>query len=109
MENLINHIIDKIKIAQEWSKNINDDIYLELSKDEITNYFDKLYYNISKWNTYYHNKEIYKIISNYKEYESIISELELCLIDYDDIISITDISLCYYELGKKLTELAGGK
>lgn len=109
MQKIINHIIDELKIAQEWSKNIKDDIYLELSKDEIINYFEKLYCNISKWNLYYRNKEIDKIISNYKQYESIISELELCLLDYDDIISITDISLSYYELGKKLTELSGEK
>lgn len=103
MKKLINRIIMELEKAKECSYKLESGIYEELSKEEIISYFDELYNNISQWNIYLHNNELKKIISNYKKYESIISELELCLIDYDDI-RITDISLSYYELGKKLTE-----
>ena len=46
-----------------------------------------------------------EIKDNYKEVESIISELELCLADYRDIFNMDGISYAIYEIGKKLKEL----
>ncbi len=109
MKKILNRIIMELEKAKECSYKLESEIYEELSKEEIISYFDELYNNISQWNIYLQNNESKKIISNYKKYESIISELELCLMDYDDDIRITDISLSYYELGKKLTEFIGGK
>lgn len=109
MKKLLNHIVEELKKACESSKYLSEDMHFELTKEEVITDFNLLYAGISKWEEYLRNNEIKKILDDYKKYESIISELELCLLDYDETFNIRDISCSYFEYGKKLIEFQGRK
>ena len=98
IENISKYLEKDCKLANE----LEDIVYLELTKSEIIEYFDKVTSGINKWKEYLNNNKINLIVNEYKDFESIISELELCLIDYDELFNIRDISCSYYELGEKL-------
>ena len=90
------------KVIDE-ANDLEDKIYLEISKSQIIKYLNYAYTNIKDWQTYYESKEYDAIINNYKEIESIISQLELCLADYDDKFHIDGISYSIFQIGKVLS------
>lgn len=108
MNGLINSISINLENAYELSKKLEDDTYFELTKDEVVKYLETVNSGISKWKDYIKNNKINLIIDDYKNFESIISELELCLLDYDESFKIRDISNSYYELGKELVKFQKG-
>ncbi len=91
----LNYILTNLKRATHESNTLKDKIYLELSKDQIIIYLNYVYDCILKWKD---NYEL--IIQDYKEIESIIGWLELCLVDYDDKFHIEGIAYSIYEIGK---------
>ena len=102
MNELIKHIFLEVKNACKLARKLNDDVYFELTKDEVINYLEVIKSGISKWEEYLINNNINLIIKDYKKFESMISELEICLLDYDEEFNIRDISCSYFKLGEKL-------
>ena len=80
-------------------------MYFELSNDELINYINDVYLKIKKWNYYYEIKKYELIISEYKMIEPIISELELCLADLENIFHMKGISYSLFQIGKILSNI----
>ena len=90
-------------------KNINilkQDFYFEMSKKQIIDCFNSLLSTLKSWQQYFNDSKINLIQKNYKELESNISELELCLADYDDILHYEGISYALYQIGHLLSEIS---
>lgn len=99
----LNYTLSNLKKVIDEANDLEDKIYLEISKSQIIKYLNYAYTNIKDWQTYYESKEYDAIIKNYKEIESIISQLELCLADYDDKFHIDGISYSIFQIGKVLS------
>lgn len=99
----LNYALSNLKKVIDEANDLEDKIYLEISKNQIIKYLNYAYTNIKDWQTYYESKEYDAIINNYKEIESIISQLELCLADYDDKFHIDGISYSIFQIGKVLS------
>ena len=93
--NSLNYILTNLKRATHETNTLENKIYLELSKEQIIIYLNYVYDSILKWED---NYEL--IIQDYKEIETIIGYLELCLVDYDDKFHIEGIAYSIYEIGK---------
>ena len=102
MKKILDDIINIVKSDVEVAANLDDHNYEELTKKEIVDSFNELYSGISKFIEYYDDNNMESIISSYKKYEGIISELEWCLLDFDDEFKMREISCLYYDFGKKL-------
>ena len=103
-ENLEYVLVNLEKCINE-SKSLEDKEYLELTKKEVVYYLNNVYKIIKEWEILYNNRNYDAIKVRYKEVESLISELELCLADYKDIFNIDGISYAIFEIGKKLKVL----
>ena len=99
----LNYALSNLKKVIDEANDLEDKIYLEISRSQIIKYLNYAYTNIKDWQTYYESKEYDAIINNYKEIESIISQLELCLADYDDKFHIDGISYSIFQIGKVLS------
>ena len=84
---------------------LENKMYFELSNDELINYINDVYLKIKKWNYYYEIKKDELIISEYKMIEPIISELELCLADLENIFHMNGISYSLFQIGKILSNI----
>ena len=84
---------------------LKQDFYFEMSKKQIIDSFNSVLSSLESWQQYFNDSEIYRIQKNYKELESNISELELCLADYDDIFHCEGISYALYQTGHLLSEI----
>ena len=103
--NNLNYVLVNLKQAIDESDGLEDKIYLELSKKQIIEYLNYVYTNIKSWENSYDTKN-YKIITEkYKEIESIISQLELCLVEFDNKFHIEGISYSIFQIGKILSDL----
>lgn len=81
---------------------LEEKVYLELSKNEIIKYLNYVYRIIKSWQKYLKKDQFDLIIKDYKEIESIVSELELCLADLDYEFNIEGISFALFNIGKML-------
>lgn len=115
-EEQINCFNENIKyIIEQTEKNLNNintlknEIYFEMSRNQIICYFKELLSTTKNWQAYFNNHNIYKIQKEYKQLESNVSELELCLADYDGIFHCEGISYALYEIGKILIEILNDK
>ena len=103
--NNLNYVLENLKHAIDESDDLENKIYLELSKQQIIEYLNYVYTNIKDWKNSYETKN-YKIIKDkYKEIESIISQLELCLVEFDNKFHIEGISYSIFQIGKILSDL----
>lgn len=101
----LNYVLINLEKDVNEVDNLEDKIYLEISKSEIVNYLNDVYLEIKKWNKKYEEKDFDAIINKYKEVESIISQLEICLADYEDKFHMDGISYSIYQIGKILVEI----
>ena len=97
-------IAKKLNLSQE-SLDLLLELALEMSKKQIIDSFNSVLSSLESWQQYFNDSEIYRIQKNYKELESNISELELCLADYDDIFHCEGISYALYQTGHLLSEI----
>ena len=82
--NNLNYALTNLKQAINKANALEDKTYLELTKQQIIAYLNYVYVNIKNWEKSYETRN-YKIIADkYKEIESIISQLELCLVEFDN-------------------------
>lgn len=87
------------------ANSLEDKLYLEMSKSEIIKSINYVYKNIKYWKDSYNTKKYEVIINKYGEIESIISQLELCLADYEDQFHMNGISYSIFEIGKILSNI----
>lgn len=98
----IDYILENVKKDLEIINTINNELYFELTKEEIVNYLNKVYDMVILWKKYLLEENIDKISKEYKDIESIMSELELCLADYDKELNIEAISYTFYQVGSEI-------
>ena len=103
--NNLEYILIILENDKEKANSLENKIYFELSKDEKINYINDVYLKIKKWNYYYEIKKYELIISEYKMIEPIISELELCLADLENIFHMNGISYSLFQIGKILSNI----
>lgn len=101
----LNYVLVNLEKNVNEVNNLEDKIYLEISKSEIVNYLNDVYLEIRNWKKNYEEKDFDAIINKYKEVESIISQLEVCLADYEDKFHMAGISYSIYQIGKILIEI----
>ena len=98
----LNYSLLNLKNAINEANNLEDKVYFELSKGQIIEYLNYVYTSIKGWENDYKVNNYEVIIKQYKNVESIISELELCLADLDDEFNIEGISFALFNIGKML-------
>ena len=103
--NNLNYALSNLKQAIEEANVLKDKTYLELSKQQIIDYLNYVYVNIKKWENDYESKKYKAIADKYKEIESIISQLELCLVEFDNLFHIEGISYSIFQIGKIISDL----
>lgn len=103
--NNLEYILINLENDKEKANSLENKMYFELSKDELINYINDIYLKIKKWNYYYEIKKYELIISEYKMIEPIISELELCLADLENIFHMNGISYSLFQIGKILSNI----
>lgn len=103
--NNLEYILINLENDKEKANSLENKMYFELSKDELINYINDVYLKIKKWNYYYEIKKYELIISEYKMIEPIISELELCLADLENMFHMNGISYSLFQIGKILSSI----
>lgn len=101
----LKYILDNLEKDKKEVNNLEDKKYLELSKTEVITNINCVYEEIKLWEDYYKTKKYENIIIKYKKVESIISELELCLADYEDIFNMNGISYSIFQIGEILSNI----
>lgn len=101
----IKYMTDQIEKNLKNIDILKQDFYFEMSKKQIIDNFKSVLSSLESWQQYFNDSEIYRIQKNYKELESNVSELELCLADYDDIFHCEGISYALYQIGHLLSEI----
>ena len=102
--NNLNYALSNLKQAIEEANVLKDKTYLELSKQQIIDYLNYVHVNIKKWGNDYEAKKYKEIADKYKEIESIISQLERCLVEFDSLFHIEGISYSIFQIGKIISE-----
>lgn len=87
------------------ANDLEDKLYLEMSKSEIIKALNCIYQNVKSWKDNYYLKKYETIINTYGETESIISQLEWCLADYEEQFHMDGISYSIFEIGKILCNI----
>ncbi len=103
-ENL-DYLLTSLENALYEADNLDDNTYLELSKEEIIAYLNETYESIKNWSYDYNYKEFDSIKSDYSRVEALISELELCLANYEDIFHMNGISYTLFQIGQILSTI----
>ena len=100
--NNLEYIILQLEKDIKKANELEDTMYFELSKNELINHINDVYLKVKKWNCYYETKKFELIIKEYKIVEPIISELELCLADLENIFHMNGISYSLFQIGQIL-------
>ena len=101
----LSYVLSNLEHAIDEAKDLEDKTYLELSKKQIIEYLNYVYKKIKCWQKCYKIKNYELIMSEYKEIESIISQLELCLVEFDNKFHIEGISYSLFQIGKILSKI----
>lgn len=102
--NDLNYILDNLRNNIKKAKDLEDKMYFELSKEEIIKFLTYVYKKMSDWANYFNIGNYDLIINDYNELDSIISELELCLADYENIFHMDGILYSIFKIGINLKE-----
>ena len=87
------------------ANSLDDKLYLEMSKREIIESLKYVYQNIKNWKDSYNEKKYETIINKYNEIESIISQLEMSLADYEELFHMDGISYSIFQIGQILLNI----
>jgi hypothetical protein len=101
----LNYVLNNLEKDIFEADNLEDKLYLEISKSEIIDSLNYVYRNIKYWEDSYNKKHYEVIINKYNEIESIISQLELCLADYEEQFHMDGISYSIFQIGKILSNI----
>ena len=102
---LLDYVLINLEKNIFKASSLEDKVYLEMSKSEIIKALSYVYQNIKNWKDSYNAKKYETIINQYGEIESIISQLELCLADYEEEFHMDGISYSFFEIGKILSNI----
>ena len=101
----LNYALLNLKQDIEEANSLEDKVYFELTKQQIIEYINYSYTNIKNWKNDYETNN-YKLIANeYKEIESIISQLELCLVEFENEFHMEGISYSIFQIGNIISNL----
>lgn len=103
-ENL-DYLLTSLENAIYETGNLDDEADLDLSREEIIAYLNEAYENIKSWSYDYNYKEFDSIKSDYSRVEALISELELCLADYEATFHMNSISYTLFQIGQSLSNI----
>ena len=101
----INYIINHLKENLSNKDKLSEQSYLEISKKQIIDSFNKALKLAENWPKYFTQNDIASIQKEYKKLEGILSELEWNLAEYDDIFHCDGTSYSLYKIGKVLVEI----
>lgn len=101
----LNYALLNLEKAINEASNLENKLYLELSKDQIIEYLNYVHTNMKCWQDNYKSKKYETTIREYKDIESIISQLDLCLADYDSKFHMDGISYSVFQIGKILSSV----
>ena len=87
------------------ANSLDDKLYFEMSKREIIESLNYVYQNIKNWKDSYNEKKYETIINKYNEIESIISQLEMSLADYEELFHMDGISYSIFQIGQILLNI----
>jgi hypothetical protein len=87
---------------------LEDKLYFELSKSNIIKKLNYIYDNVKNWGKLYSKKQYKEIIEKYSEIESMASQLEMCLTEYDKQFYMDGISYSIFQIGKTLSVITQG-
>ena len=104
-QNNLDYVLTNLEKDIFKANSLEDKMYLEMSKSEIIKSLNYVYKNIKCWKDSYNAKKYETIINKYGEIESIISQLELCLADYEEQFHMDGISYSIFEMGKILSNI----
>ncbi len=104
-QNNLKYILTNLENDILKANDLEENLYLEMSKNEIVKSLNYVYENVKSWQDSYNEKKYQSIINQYAEIESIISELELCLADYEEKFLMNGISYSIFQIGKILTDM----
>ena len=104
-QNNLKYILTNLENDILKANDLKENLYLEMSKNEIVKSLNYVYENVKSWQDSYNEKKYQSIINQYAEIESIISELELCLADYEEKFLMNGISYSIFQIGKILTDM----
>ena len=100
----LDYVLTNLEKDISEANSLEDKLYLEISKSEIIKLLNYVYKNVKCWQNDYNEKKYDIIINKYAEIESIISQLELCLADYDEKFHMNGISYSIFQIGKVLSK-----
>ncbi len=100
----LDYVLTNLEKDISEANSLEDKLYLEISKSEIIKLLNYVYKNVKCWQNDYNEKKYDIIINKYAEIESIISQLELCLADYDEKFHMNGISYSIFQIGKILSK-----
>jgi len=101
----IKYIINQIEKNLDNIYVLENNIYFEMTKFQIISSFKNILSSLNKWQKKFKDNDIYFVQKEYKQLESDISQLEMCLADYDDIFHCEGMSYALYQIGKILIEI----
>lgn len=101
----LNYALLNLKQDIEEANSLEDKIYFELAKQQIIEYINYAYTNIKNWKNHYETNNYKLIADEYKEIESIISQLELCLVEFENEFHMEGISYSIFQIGKIISNL----
>jgi len=104
-QNNLDYVLTNLEKDIFKANSLEDKMYLEMSKSEIIKSLNYVYKNIKCWKDSYNAKKYETIINKYGEIESIISQLELCLADYEEQFHMDGISYSIFQIGKILLNI----
>lgn len=107
-QNNINYILLNLKKDIYYSNDLEDKLYFELSKSNIIKKLNYIYDNVKNWGKLYSKKQYKEIIEKYSEIESMASQLEMCLTEYDKQFYMDGISYSIFQIGKTLSVITQG-
>ena len=107
-QNNINYILLNLKKDIYYSNDLEDKLYFELSKSNIIKDLNYVYDNVKNWGKLYSKKQYKEIIEKYSEIESMASQLEMCLTEYDKQFYMDGISYSIFQIGKTLSVITQG-
>ena len=101
----LNYVLINLEKAINETNSLEDKLHLEISTSQIINYLNNIYLTIKCWRENCEAKNYEPIISKYNEIESTISQLELCLADYENKFNMNGISYSIFQIGKILIDI----
>lgn len=101
----LDYVLNNLEKDILKANDLEDKLYLELTKSDIIKALNCVYQNVKSWKDNYYLKKYETIINTYGETESIISQLEWCLADYEEQFHMEGISYSIFEIGKILCNI----